>query len=50
MSLLGASVVENSTFLAGVYFIFLKAFYSKLESLSIPNFVLSEKTGKVVIK
>ena len=49
-SLLATLVVKNSNIFAGIYFIFLKASYTKLERLSIPNLDLIEKIGKVVIK
>ena len=46
------AIIKNSDFLAGIFFIFLKkkTSWTKRESLSIPNFDLSEKIRKVVIK
>ena len=49
--LLTAFTVKNSHIFAGIDFIFLKKTYlTKHERLSIPNFDLSKKIRKVVIK
>ena len=50
MPLLTAPIVKSGHVLAGIYFMFLKPSWTKLESLSIPNLDLSERVGRVVIK
>ena len=50
MPLLATSVVRNSRILPGIYFIFQKMSYIKLESVSIPNLDLGKKIVKVFMK
>ena len=46
MSLLTAPNVKKQSHLTEIYFIFLKTYWTKLESLSTPNVDLSEKNQK----
>ena len=50
MSLLTTRFVKNCHIWAGIYLIFLKKVLKQIEMLLIPNFDLSKKIGKAVIK